>query len=266
MQKQRIVVAVLLLVAGAGLAEAADSGSEVTLGLAPSYSTGKYGTTTDTKIRYLPVYAKYQLDDLSLKLTVPYISVESTGGVVLSGGSVVSHPGRGGGKTTTATTTQSGLGDAWLEGHYRIHGSGGAVPDFVPYTKVKFGTASYSKGLGTGENDYEGGLGLEWAVGHRWFPFVDGGYRIVGVPAGLHLNDFATYDAGLMYQVTDKNFLTALFAGHQSAQPGGAATADAIVAWSYRPGARVGLQAFLDKGLSDESPDLAVGVSIEKRF
>lgn len=265
MRKQGIVVALLSSIGSIGVAGAAESGPVTTLGFAPSYSTGKYGSTTDTKILYLPFFAKVQLDDLILKLTVPYISAESAG-AVLSGGSVISHPGRSGTKTKTATTTESGLGDIWLEGRYRIHGSGGAVPDFVPYAKVKLGTASYRKGLGTGENDYESGLGLEWALGRNWFPFADGGYRIVGEPAGLHLNDFATYDAGVMYQITDRNFVTAMFAGHQSAQPGGAAAADTIVAWSYRAGSGIGLQAFLDKGLSDGSPDFALGVSVEKRF
>lgn len=270
--RKRSIIAVLLSMGGIGMAGAAeDSGSSNSLGVAPSWSTGKYGGTTDTKIFYLPVYAKYQIDDLTLKLTVPYISVESTGGVVLSGGSVVSHPGRGVGGggttvTTTAATTQRGLGDVWLEGRYRIHGSGGVVPDVVPYAKVKFGTASYSKGLGTGENDYEGGLGLEWVVARNWFPFVEGGYRVIGVPTGLQLDNFATYDAGVMYQVTDRNFLTAMFAGHRPAQAGGANAADAIVAWSYRSEGGLGLQVFLDKGLSDNSPDYALGASIEKRF
>jgi hypothetical protein len=231
----------------------------ITLGVAPSYSVGKYGETTDTKILYVPVYARVQLNDLSLKLVVPYISVESAGSVT-SGGTVIGGPG----KTAASTSTESGLGDVWLEGRYRFHGSRSA-PDVVPYAKVKFGTASYSQGLGTGENDYEAGLGVEWTVGSKIFPFVDGGYRLLGSPPGVSLNDIAVYDAGVIFALNDKNFLTGMFAGHQSAQAGFAAAADAIVAWNYRS-AGITLQVFYDQGLSDGSPDKAVGLGIEKRY
>ena len=261
LRHNKILAALLLSIGCAGTGWAADAGSSFTIGVAPSYSDGKYGTSSDTQIFYLPVYAKYRQGDLSLKLTVPYISVESTG-AVLSGGTVIGRPGKG----SAGKTTESGLGDVWLEGRYRIRGSGGAVPDFVPYAKVKFGTASYSKGLGTGENDYEGGLGLEWAVADNWFPFVDAGYRIVGVPAGLQLSDFATYDGGVMYRAASTDYLTAMFTGHGSAQAGAPAAADALVAWNHQLGGGIGLQAFLDKGLSNGSPNYALGVGVEKHF
>ncbi len=252
-----LLLAVVLL---PGMAWAANSAPSLTLGVAPSYSVGKYGETTDTKITYVPVYAKYQVNDLSLKLIVPYISVESAGSVT-SGGMVIGGPG----KTVATTKIESGLGDIWLEGRYRFHGSRSA-PDVVPYAKVKFGTASYSQGLGTGENDYELGLGVEWTVGSKIFPFVDGGYRLLGSPSGTSLNDIAVYDAGVMFALNDKNYLTGMFAGHQSAQAGFDAAADAIVAWNHRGASGIALQVFYDKGLSDGSPDSAVGLGIEKRF
>lgn len=255
-------LAALLLAGYVGTGWAADSSSNLTLGVEPSYSEGKYGTSTDTKIFYLPFYAKYQDGDLGIKLTVPYISVESTG-VVLSGGTVIGRKGKSG--ATASSTTESGLGDIWLEGRYRIHGAGG-VPDFVPYAKVKFGTASSSQGLGTGENDYEGGLGLEWAVADNWFPFVTAGYRFVGSPSGLNLSDFATYDGGVIYRASHTDYVTAMFSGHGSAQAGTSAAADALVAWNHRMGSGIGLQAFLDKGLSNGSPSYNLGVGLEKHF
>lgn len=260
------ILAALLLAGYVGTGWAVDSGSSLSLGVEPSYSEGKYGTSTDTKIFYLPFYAKYQDGDLGIKLTVPYISVESTG-AVLSGGVVIGHRGK---SSTTPTpvspTTESGLGDIWLEGRYRIHGAGGANPDFVPYGKVKLGTASSSQGLGTGENDYEGGLGLEWIVADNWFPFVTAGYRFVGSPTGLNLSDFATYEGGAMYRVSGTDYLTAMFTGRGSAQAGTPAAADAMVAWNHRLSSGIGLQAFLDKGLSNGSPNYDVGVGLEKRF
>lgn len=258
------ILAALLLAGYVGMGWAADSGSNLTLGVEPSYSDGKYGTSSDTKIFYLPVYAKYQDGDLGIKLTVPYISVESTG-AVLSGGVVIGHK-RTSSTSPASQTTESGLGDVWLEGNYRIHGAGGAAPDFVPYAKVKFGTASSSKGLGTGENDYEGGLGLEWAVADNWFPFLQAGYRFVGEPTGLSLSDFATYDGGVMYRASSTDYLTVMFTGHGSAGAGTPVAADALVAWNHRLSNGIALQAFLDKGLSNGSPDYGAGVGLERRF
>lgn len=249
------------LFAAGYIALAAHAATSVSMGVIPSYSEGDYGTSSTTKIEYVPVYLKYQVDDVSLKLTIPYISVESTGALV-SGGTVLVRPGTGG---KTATTTESGLGDIWLEGRYRLHGTGSA-PDILPYAKVKLGTASHSNGLGTGENDFEAGVGLEWMAGNKTFPFVDVGYRMIGQPSGVTYRDIATYDAGAMTKLDSKDFLTGMFAGHQSAVAGQADAADLIVAWNHSLNPTTGLQAYFDKGLSNGSPNYAVGAGVETRF
>jgi hypothetical protein len=88
----------------------------------------------------------------------------------------------------------------------------------------------------------------------------------VGKPSDLNLRNVATYDAGMTWQVTKANYLTAMFSGHQSEQPGFPAAADAILAWNYRGASGRELQLFATKGLSDGSPDVGVGVSIQKHF
>ncbi len=242
----------------AGSAWADNPPTSLTVGITPSYYEGNYGTSTTTKIYYLPVWAKFKAGNISLKLTVPFLSVQSAGALV-SGGTVI---GNGGSNTVT---TNSGLGDIWAEGSYRFRGAGG-VPDISPYLKVKFGTASYSRGLGTGQNDYEPGIGFEWAVGTTLFPFADIGYRFVGSPPGLTLLDVPTYDAGVTYKLDDRNFLTGMFAGHDATQAGFSRTADLLVAWNYytRPGS--GFQVYIDKGISNGSPDYGAGVGVQTRF
>ncbi|MBI3778811.1 MAG: hypothetical protein HY274_07865 [Gammaproteobacteria bacterium] len=252
------VAAVMVAVGVAGPAWAAERAPTLTLGVQPSYFTGNYGTSTTTKITYVPVYAKYKTGNLSLKLTVPYISVESSGALV-SGGTVIGT--RNGG----TVTRKSGMGDIWAEGRYRFRGAGSA-PDVSPYAKIKFGTASHADGLGTGENDYEGGLGFEWTVGQTVFPFLDVGYRFVGSPPGKNLKNIATYDAGVTYKANEKNFLSGIYSGHQATQSGFASTADLLVAWNHdtRPGS--GFQFYVDKGLSNGSPKYGVGAGAYVRF
>lgn len=252
-------VSLVLLATGiAGPTWAVEQAPSLNLGIQPSYFTGDYGTGTTTKITYVPVYAKYKTGNLSLKLTVPYISVKSSGALV-SGGTVI---GTGTGGTVKR---KSGLGDVWTEGRYRIRGIGNA-PDVSPYAKIKFGTASHSDGLGTGENDYEGGVGLDWVVGRTVFPFLELGYRFVGSPPGKNLRNIATYDGGVTYKADERNFLTGIYAGHQSTETGFANASDLLVAWNHdtRPGN--GFQIYLDKGLSDGSPKYGVGVSAYTRY
>lgn len=251
--------AALIMTAGiASTAWSAEPAPTLALGVQPSYFTGNYGTSTTTKIVYVPVYAKYKTGNVTLKLTVPYISVESSGALV-SGGTVI---GTGTGNTVTR---KSGLGDIWAEGRYRIRGAGNA-PDVSPYAKVKLGTASRANGLGTGENDYEGGLGFEWAIGQTVFPFLDIGYRFVGSPPGRNLNDIATYDAGVTYKADAKNFFSGIYSGHEATQSGFAGTSDLLVAWNYdtRPG--TGFQLYVDKGLSNGSPKYGIGAGAYVRF
>lgn len=252
------VVPAVLIAYTVSPAYAATPKTALTGGVTPSYFQGDYGTGQTTKIWYLPAYLQYRQDDWRVKLTVPLIRVESPGAVV-SGGTVIA-PG-----ASQRTTTHSGIGDIWLEGRYTLHGTGSA-PDLAPYGKIKFGTASRSNGLGTGENDYEAGLELDWVTDRTVFPYVSAGYRIVGKPPGWNLQDIYTYEAGTIFATGSSRYFTAMLSGRESMQPGGSAPLDALFAWDFltRPGS--GWQVYMDKGLSNGSPDFGVGIGVHTRF
>jgi len=234
------------------------AGPAITIASIPSYFTGNFGTATTTNITYIPNYIKYKFDDISIKLTVPFIIVQSNGAAV-SGGTVI-----GTGKGTSKT--EGGLGDIWLEGKYTLHHAFDSSFDFIPYTKIKFGTASRTKGLGTGENDYELGMGVRTRFAGRWFPFARLGYRLVGQPAGRVLDNILTYRAGVSYALDRSNVLTILFSGRQASQPGFSSAAEMIAAWNYKLQPNMGIQVFGDKGLSNGSPDYGVGGGLTYRF
>jgi len=229
----------------------------ITLGVQPSYFQGDYGTGNTVKMVYVPVFLKYRLGNATFKATIPYIFV-SSGDVLVSGGTVV-------GKSSTSGT-RNGLGDIWLEGQYKFKTGDGLVPDIQPYAKIKVPTASHSKGLGTGKTDYEVGSTLQWKAGTTLFPFLKGGYRIVGKRAELNLRNVATYEGGITAAVTPHNYLTAMYSGHQSLQRGFASTSDAIVAWDYTGLQDVDFQLYGDKGLSTGSADFGVGFAASIRF
>lgn len=231
--------------------------ASTTIGVMPAYFEGDYGTATTTRIWYLPAYLDYRGTDYGFKVTVPYMRVE-TRGAVLSGGTVV-------GSGSGATTSASGLGDIWLKGNYRIRGSSPGT-EFLPYVKVKLGTASASQGLGTGQDDVEGGIEADWLWGPNAYPFAVVGYRFVGSSAAYRLQNILTYEAGSSFALGGHQFLTGIFSGHESEQPGFASAADAIVAWNYGPPLGMGFEAYLDKGLSSGSPNYGIGIGLQDRF
>ncbi|MHB1528559.1 MAG: hypothetical protein ACYCXT_03855 [Acidiferrobacteraceae bacterium] len=238
--------------------------ASTTVGVMPSYFEGTFGTPNTTRIWYVPTYLDYRSNTYGFKITVPYLQVQSQG-AVFSGGTVVgSRGGRGVTTSSGAGTTAGGLGDIWLKGTYTLHGRNGM--EFLPYAKIKLGTASVSQGLGTGQDDAEGGIEADWVLGPRTFPFASIGYRFVGSTIAYPLQNILTYQAGSSFGLGGQRFLTALFTGHQSEQVGFPASADAVVAWNYSPRRGPGFETYFDKGLTSGSPNYGVGVGVQDRF
>jgi hypothetical protein len=152
--------------------------SQISLGTTPSYFQGNFGTASTIDIFDENTFAQFKNQDLRIKLTIPYLSVSGLPiGAQLSGGTLVSsgnggggsrHGNHGSGATGTAPTgvhSASGIGDVELAAHYTVYHGAGLTPSIVPYTKITFGTASASQGLGTGKTNYEFGVGFNNTVG-----------------------------------------------------------------------------------------------------
>ncbi len=156
---------------------------QFSLGTGFDFSSGKYGGSTTTEILYIPVTGKYESDNLTLKLTVPYISVTGTGYVVpgvgplsMSNGTTM---GMGNPVTSTKSTSNSGLGDVTASVGYNVYD--GDTISFDLFGNVKFGTADVNKGLGTGKNDYSAQLDGYYSLNSATL-FATAGYKIMGRP------------------------------------------------------------------------------------
>ena len=60
--------------------------AETSISLGAEYTSGDYGTSTETNMWYFPVTLRYETDRTMLALTVPYVVVEGTCNVVAAGG------------------------------------------------------------------------------------------------------------------------------------------------------------------------------------
>lgn len=209
------------------------------------YSTGTYGGTSSTDIIYVPVTGKIQADYGYLKLTIPYISISSTGSVVRGVGKI---------KTVSSTrvTTQSGLGDIIATAGYTFFENDTLLFDLAG--NIKFATADAAKNLGTGENDYsvqiDGFHTLE-----KTTTFATVGYKIVGAPAGVNVNNIVYTTLGLSQKYSDKSNFGALLDAAQSSSELSPGTRELSVFASHKLSNTLKAQASLMKGFSASSAD-----------
>ncbi len=249
----------------------ADDQFSLTTGL--DYSSGKYGNAQSTDIVYVPVTGQYETDNLTLKLTVPYISITGPGGVIQGVGRVASpttpttgmpslgRPSRGGG---TATTTNSGLGDIVASAGYTVYSADRLTLDAVG--KVKFGTADANKGLGTGKNDYSAQLDGYYKLLERTTLFVTAGYKIVGAPAGTTANNVPYGMFGANQKLSDATSVGAMVSVARSAFTLGSNQQDVTVYAMQKLSRNLKLQASVLKGFANGSPDYGASLMITGYF
>lgn len=239
----------------ATLPVAADPGFSFTTGL--DYSTGKYGGTLSTDILYIPFTGRYEADQYTLKLTVPYLQVTGPGNVVRDVGQI--------GPASNTRTKQSGLGDIVVAGTHDVYdgGTNGTLVDVT--AKIKFGTADETKGLGTGKNDYALQTDLYKTLGANTV-FGTLGYKVMGSPAGVTLNNvfYASLGAGHQYsQETSAGLILNL---QEKASATGSAQQELTAYVSHKLGKTWKAQAYAVKGFSDGSPDWGAGAMFTAAF
>ena len=236
-------------------------------------STGKYGNATSTNILYVPVTGQYETDNLTLKLTVPYISVSGPGGVIQGMGRVVSPAapvggsprfGRPAGRGGVATTTNSGLGDVVASAGYTVYSANTLSIDFVG--KVKFGTADANKGLGTGKNDYSAQIDGYYMFRKATTLFATAGYKVVGAPTGITVNNVPYGMLGANQKLSAATNVGVMLNYVQSATAAAANQEDVTVYASRKLSKNLKLMVNLLKGVSNGSPDYGGGVMITGAF
>lgn len=220
------------------------------------YSTGKYGGSTSTDTLYIPVVAKYATDTVTLKLTIPYIRVTSLGNVVRGMGNIRQT-------TSTKTTTQAGLGDVIATAAYTFFDSSSLLLDVAG--NVKFGTASASKGLGTGENDYSAQLDAFYSVGSNTI-FATLGHKIIGAPEGVAVNNVNYGTLGLSHRIDPQYSAGVMLDAAQSATELTPGTRELSVFLTNKISPDYKLQTYAMKGLSDASADWGVGMLLTGYF
>ncbi|MBI1424982.1 MAG: hypothetical protein GC149_16165 [Gammaproteobacteria bacterium] len=250
----------LLILAGmAGADERSDiglgerEGLSLTLGL--EYASGDYGTSSTTDLWQVPFGVDYVKGNVSAGIYSSLLSAKSSGAIIVS--SSMTHMT----KLTTSSTAgskASGIGDINMYATYQLPQAAGSEIAYHVTGRIKLGTADEKKGLGTGENDYalEGGLVMPF---EKVYLFGSVGYQVNGDSATVNYDDVLYANAGATYPMGKGRSLGAMLEVAQAATPGFDAPAQATVFYNQELDKRKDLFFYLSVGLSNGSPDSAVG-------
>lgn len=225
------------------------------------YSTGKYGQSESTDITYIPFVGKYETDLTTLKLTVPWLQITGPGDVVGSDATLIST------SSNRKRTTESGLGDIVFSLTRTIASIGDSDPFVLDLTgKIKFATASRTKGLGTGKNDYTIALDGYKSITNNTTLFGGGGYRQTGDPQDINLRNVWFGSFGLSYKL-NQTTSTGIMADYRQATINTADPLREITAFlSHKLNATYKLQSYLTHGYSDASTDWGAGLMLGYNF
>lgn len=248
--------------------------------LGVDFSSGDYGTdtTADSLVTTLGL-GYYPTGRLDFRLTIPWL-YRTEGLTTMAGSIPVNAPGRQGGggavgnlpgrpmaaamgEDDQATRSQSGLGDITLAAGYVLVQETEAQPMLRPNVFVKLPTAE--EGMGTGEYDLGAGLDLsKWLA--DWYLFGRGTVVFQGSEAALGLKDFATYEGGVGYPLSDELMPVISLYGGTSPAASSSSLLEGRLSLSYRLSDSKGVSFSGTKGLSDGSPDYGLGGNLFFNF
>lgn len=272
---------------GAGLLACADAyAGSLTLGIGADYGSGKYGEPNTTKDLSIPLSLAYKAGAWRAKLVLPYISIEGNGEVV--GGPddrlVDDRRGRNSGSGSSGSgdsdddddpassaaaagtsTRESGLGDISLSTSYSAvaNESLGLYVDLT--ARVKFGTASVDKGLGSGENDYGLLVDVDKDFGALTLS-VGTGYTFIGEPPGFDYRNVISASTGASYRISEAFSVNTYLSFRQSARRSAPNQLDISPGIGFRLSENQRVNAYVLFGLEDGSPDFGAGIGYTHSF
>lgn len=264
------------------------------IGFTPSYSSGNFGTNTTSTFFYAPISIRRLFRDGDVTLVIPFVTATTDGQATIVGGNPTpvqsnsDNSGPGNNNTSTGCTNQgkgnnncpsvltgqvagnkttnAGLGDIMLRGRYYIVEEKGWAPLIAITGRLKLPTADASRGLGTGKMDEGVGAEVSKLLGDNWITFLDGGFNIIGRPAGLNLRNQWWYDVGGGYYLTKDLLGSVYFEEYRSLVSGVQNIRDVFFGMNYKASSEWRFNGGVAVGLSNGAPDYVVSIGTSYRF
>ena len=232
--------------------ESDDSGFNVKAGF--DRTVGKYGQAKDTTISTRSLTITYSDDDYSFDLATPFVEQKGPGRLIFIPGRrprVIAGPER----------QVAGKGDVTLGGTKYLLNEEDHGLDLDVGAIVKFGTGSYQKGLGSGENDYS----LQSSASRSFGDFnlsLTAGYTFIGKPpTGNYQNAYyGSFDAS--YKLTDSIRFGSTYSDGGTVVKGLSPSRDITYYLDFRPLKSLKIEIYGLSGRSSQSPNRGGGVTV----
>ena len=235
-------------------AQAADEKLIVNLGL--DFSSGDYGGQTRTDTWALPISLKYRTNDWSVRISTAWLRVQGDGNVTPDGDPL---------STTGSTSINEGMSDITAGMTYNLVDERAAWAGVDITGKIKFGTASTEKSLGTGKNDYTLQGEVFKPLGN-WMPYLNLGYKWKGDPDAIEYRNVWLGSVGADYRLTSTLSLGGSYDWQQAVTRTGSATSETLLYLNFRLSAASRLNLYAVGGFSQASPDWGSGMTLSHRF
>lgn len=267
-----------LLVTALAAATGAAHAAEPRFGIGVDYSSGDYGSDVTTEILSIPVTARLDTGNWSLRASLPWVRVSGDANVLpgvglvdnlnpagRGRGGLLGPPGGGNGGGTADTVQRgeaSGVGDLALRATYAV--PTGTALGLDLGVNAKIATADENKGLGTGANDYGVSVDL-----YRDFSgtllFGGVGYTWLGDSDYIETDSAASANVGIAR--TLGNGRLGVMLDHRDSTSSAFDDRREVIGF-YNLGTGTGhrLQLYASHGLTDGSPDWGAGVAISTGF
>ena len=217
------------------------------------YSSGRYGREDATSVLFLPTTLSVEDGNWIAKITMPWLRVDGPALVIDGVGDVGDREG-----------VSEGIGDVSVSASYGLE----ALYDsgwYVDLTaRFKAPSASFEKGLGTGEPDFSGQID----VATKWgdvVPFATVGYTLVGNPAGFDLRDRVYASFGAQVQVIPDLTLGAAFDYRQASNRDVSDQQELLAYVSWRWTDAWAINVYGTAGFTDNSADAGGGLQLSWR-
>ena len=230
-------------------------------------TSGSYGLENDTDIKTTSFITQYTEDAWRFTINIPHISVKGDGSVIP--GSSIGGSGLGFNPLQTSTTSlverQSGLGDITTSISYAFPPKHNEYMFYELTGVIKWGTASASQNLGTGENDYSIDLFSVYEK-HDLKPFLTLGYLTIGDTSLVDYNDVFFATAGMMYQMNSKTLISLAYDYQQASVDGTDDGKIAKLLVTQQFNKKWAANIYMINGFSDSVADSGIGFTLMRNF
>ncbi len=235
------------------------------LGMGAYYSTGDYGLDDDTSIYFIPVSYERSVGNWNLQIASAHLQITGYGNVLVNVGGV----GRNEFvelEEVPVQSTSKGVGDTVLSATYQWPGDGQSGVFVDMGLEVKLPTADESQGHGTGELDYGGQVDVYKLLGSTTV-FGTLGYRFRGRSTLFdQMVDSAFVSLGFSQPANERWSYGVIYDFREAASSTSGETHELLPYVSWAPAPSWSLMFYAAKGFTLDSPDIAVGMQLGRRW